>query len=292
MLAILLSFGSGFCQTVQGVYSKKALLAKRYNDWTVMLARFLYVIPVFVVYWFIAGMPTEIQNAKSFAIVIIALIFLEVISQWTYHQSIKRSPLSLVMPFQSITPIIILPIAYIFLGKAPSTLAMVGIFMSAAGLFFLHLETKEGVTAFQLSTLKDAGVWYMIATAVMWAGTTTLQKIGAENAGVSLFGLFYIGGVGLAMMGYHLVRKVPMTALFTRSEQRKLFPIGFWAGLSSLAQYLALTMINPAIFISLKRTANSLNLLWDKTFFSEHVSNWRITGNILTIGGAVFIVLF
>jgi drug/metabolite transporter (DMT)-like permease len=213
-------------------------------------------------------------------------------SQWTYHQSIKRSPLSLVIPFQSITPIIILPIAYVLLGKVPSTLAVVGIFTSTAGLFFLHLETKAGRTTFKLSVFKDIGVWYMIATAIMWAGTTTLQKIGAENAGVPLFGLFYIGGVGCIMIGFHLWQKIPMTALFTKTERRMLFPIGFWAGLSSLTQYLALTMVHPAIFIALKQTTNSLNLLWDKKFFGEQISFWRIAGNILTIGGAILIVLF
>jgi drug/metabolite transporter (DMT)-like permease len=292
MLITLLSLGSGFCQTIQSVYSKKALLTKHHNDWTVMLARFLYVLPIFIIFWFVVGMPTQIADTWSFVLVIVALVILEVASQWTYHQSIKRSPLSLVMPFQSITPIIILPFAYVLLGTVPSVLAIVGIFISTIGLFLLFLETKGAASVFRFSTLKDLGVWYMIATAIMWAGTTTLQKIGAENAGVSLFGLFYIGGVTCVMIGFHLTRKVPMTALCTKRDGGVLFLIGFWAGLSSLAQYIALTMTNPAVFIALKRTATSLNLLWDKKFFDERIDLWRVAGNILTISGAVLIVLF
>src|SRR3972149_1601198 len=68
------------------------------------------------------------------------------------------------------------------------------------------------------------------------------------------------GGVGCAMILFHLLRNVPMTALYAKEERRILLPIGFWAGISSLAQYLALTMIHPATFIALKRTANSFNL--------------------------------
>lgn len=291
MLWAVFSLGSGIFASLQGAYSKKGLISEQFHDWTIMLVRFIYVLPLFILFWVFEKMPRTITSPSLFALIILILIILEVASQWTFHQSIKISSLSLVMPFQNLTPLFIIPINFLIFHKLPSTMGFMGILISTMGLFLLFKKQPKLPQNKKGDNKKLGGVGLMIITSVLWALTTTLQKIGIQFAGVSLFGVLYIGGVVILMLIYHWVKRISLRSFFEMKNFHVFLPIGIFAGLSTLTQYLALPLANPAYVNALKRTGNVTNIFWDRSFFGESISIWYITGNILAILGAVLLVL-
>lgn len=293
MFGILLSFGSGLFTCLQAAYSKKALISQKFHDWTIMLVRFLYVLPLFIVIWLLEGVPHTIQNVPIFILIIVTLVTLEVVSQWTFHQSIKLAPLSEVMPFQTLTPIFIIPINFVLTHQGLSARGMIGVGINTLGLFFLYRvsKKKEVGTGLKMNGGREiGGIGLMIVTAILWSVTTTLQKIGAQYAGVALFGIFYIGGVTLIMLIYHLVKRVSLRAIWKKEVQKSFLPIGIFAGLATWAQYVALTLINPAYVSAIKRSANISTFWLDRNFFKEKIRPAIIFWNLVTIVGIIFIV--
>lgn len=258
-----------------------------------MLVRFLYVLPFFVAIWLLEKAPHNIQNVPIFFFIIATLVVLEVVSQWTFHQSIKLAPLSEVMPFQTLTPIFIVPINFLLTHQIPSLRGMIGIGVNTLSLFFLYRVSKKSDVSVGLKMnggREIGGIGLMIVTAILWSVTTTLQKIGVQYAGVALFGIFYIGGVTLVIYIYHCVKHIPLNSLWKKEMQRSFVPIGVFAGLATWAQFFALTLLNPAYVGAIKRSANIYTLWLDRSFFKEKIRPVVIFWNVVAIVGLICIV--
>lgn len=292
---IILSLLAGLMNVFQDSYSKKGLISNKYSDWTVMLARFLYVLPFFVAMWVVNGLTLEIRQPSRFTVILTVLVFLEVISQFCYHQAIKQGSLSLVKPFLSLTPMAILPVAYVLRGEIPTFWSSVGVILTCIGLWVLVAKPEPKEEKKEMRKAKKATnrpVVFITVTSLLWAFTTTLQKTGAELAGVPLFGFCYALGVVLVILLYHGLRKISIRQLFDWDEMKILFPIGLFAGLSSLFQFKALTLTNPAYPNAIKRIPNILHLMGDKKVFKDDRVNFqRVAGNFLSLAGTLLIIL-
>lgn len=291
MIWALLSLGSGVLASLQGAYSKKGLISGEFHDWTIMLVRFVYIFPIFVLFWIFEKMPLVVTEPLIFTMTIVALVVLEVVSQWTFHQSIKISALSLVLPFQNLTPIFIIPVNFFVFRELPSAIGFWGILISTAGLFLLF-KNKPAVSSHKnFCKKKLGGIGLMVVTSILWAFTTTLQKAGIQFAGVSLFGVVYIGGVVAVMLGYHLARRISLAGLLKVQNSHLFLSIGFLSGFSTLLQYWALSLTNPAYVNALKRTGTITGIFWDRAFFRESIKAWSLVGNALVIVGTVLLVV-
>lgn len=286
---ILLSLSSGFLATLQGVYSKKGLLSDRYNDWTVMLARFLYVVPFFFVVWILRGMPHTVSDAPRFLIIIASLVGLEVVSQWHYHQAIKRAPLSLLTPIQSLTPLLIIPTTLAIRGEMPSLSGLAAILLIVAGLAVAKFEKPEEKRTTDAYRDPVRGARHMVNASILWALAATLQKSGTEHTDIAFFGLCYIGTTALVMLARHIGKRIPLAEIIRPQEAKHLVPIGFFAGFSYAAQYWALTMTHPAYVNAMKRAALGSNVFLDRKFFGEKIGIQRVASNILTIIGVILL---
>jgi drug/metabolite transporter (DMT)-like permease len=163
------------------------------------------------------------------------LVLLEVVAQWFYHQAMKWGSLSLVKPFLSLTPITVLPTAYLLRGDVPSLESGLGVLMTCSGLWVLLSSRKQNAEkkVVEVNGPFIGPIACIIVTSLLWAVTTTLQKTGAQLAGVSFFGFCYTVGIVTLILAYHLVRGIPVKQIFQKDEMRILVPIGLFAGLSS-----------------------------------------------------------
>lgn len=291
MYWMILSLGSGVLTTLSAAYSKRVLSEGTFEDWNVILARFLYVLPLFVVIWALEGMSIHVKEPQLFGAELMLLVIVETISQYTYHQALKHSEFIVVMPFQSLTPLFVIPLVYMWFGELPSLFGVIGICMVLFGILCLQFRKNKNNIQLSSDILKQKGVQFMLCTAFLWSITTTLQKMAAQEGGVAFFGVCYTGGVVLTTLVWQTIRGIsPLPVLRFTGGPDILF-VGFLAGIGTFAQYTAITLAHPAYVNALRRVGLSSNLLIGKYFFQEHMDRWMLTGNILTVVGVVLIVL-
>lgn len=299
---LILTTVCGISSVFQDIFSKKSLISKRYSDWTIIFVRFLYVLPSLLVIWLFVGTSVKIAKPLHFFAVIFVLVSIEIAGQYLYHQSIKFGSLSLVKPFSSTTPVLIIPMAYLLRGELPNFYGMAGVLCIAASLAILIIEQakrRPNTQPKQDNTSNRTGILFMLGAAALWSITSTLQKTGPELleggtliARIIFFGFWYLGGVAAVLFVYHaLWIKIPMSDFFRKENRRFLIPIGIFASLSSVTQYWAMALTHPAYVNAMKRAFAALHLEFDRRFFQERISFWRIVGNGVNLVGILFLLL-
>lgn len=290
MLWILLTLGNGVAQTLANVFTKKAAISE--NDRGIIISRYAFGALIFLLLWIFQGASMGISNPALFIAVIAILVSAEILSQIFFLQALKRTAISILMPFESFTPLFMLPLGYLFLNELPSRWGFIGVVMIVVGILILSVENSGQKIKISADVLKDAGVRFMLCTVTFWAITSTLQKTGVKLAGVSFFGLCYIGGVFLVLFLYHLTRRDSIGHVFGLGKIVNDFTaIGFWSGVVYITQFIAVGLTHPAYVIALKRVTGPLYLFWDKKFFGEKIDVWRIAGNILAFAGAIVLII-
>jgi len=132
---------SAFSFATVDALSKKVL--QHADEWIVAWIRLLFACPVLIVLliFFIAIPSLD----KTFWITVLALIPLELTALVLYVRAIKASPLSLTIPFLSLTPVFLILTGWLMLGERIDAAGTTGIVLVVSGAYFLHIRSfREG----------------------------------------------------------------------------------------------------------------------------------------------------
>lgn len=295
MTGLLFALANPAVVSVQNVLAKIGLLRKDIDDWAVVFARLFYVVPVLLVYLYFTGMPVNIN--PWFWPTIVLMILLEVPSQWFYHQAIKSEQISLVIPLTALLPMLLFT-SFIFFGGW-SWLGVIGVLVITFGVYFLEAAkyvetTQKRLTLGNLidpikAIIKNKPSRYMLATVALWEITTPLQKVAVEQSNVAFMGVCYLSGCSIVVIIYRIITRQSVSRVIFPKGIIGLIPIGIFAGLGSIAQYTALSMLSPAYVIAFKDTILLWSVLWDKTIFHQSVSRVKMIAIIIVTIGTVMV---
>src|SRR3989338_6795227 len=132
MLWVLYSLLSAFSWATADVFTKKVFKA---DDYILMLARFLYASPFVLLLLFFIPIP---KLDISFWFVLSLTIPVEVLAWVFYIKAIRISPLSLVVPLLSLTPIFLIFTSFAILNELPGFIGFFGILLIVAGGFIFN----------------------------------------------------------------------------------------------------------------------------------------------------------
>ena len=109
-----------------------------------------------------------------------------------YIKSLQVSPLSLTLPFLSLTPVFLILISYLILGEKVSFRGGTGIILLAAGSYLLNLhEVRKGLFEPFRAVAREKGSVMMIGVAVIYSVTSSLGKMAIEHSSPLFFGVTY-----------------------------------------------------------------------------------------------------
>ena len=112
-----------------------------------------------------------------------------------YIKALRISPLSLTLPFLSLTPVVLVGVSYVMLGERVSLKGGVGICCLAAGGYLLHFHTLgKGILEPLRAITKEKGSVFMIITALIYSLTSTLGKMAIIHSSPLFFGLVFYSG--------------------------------------------------------------------------------------------------
>lgn len=221
------------------------------------------------------------------------------LSSVLYVQAVHLSPLSLTIPYLSLTPVITSGAASILLGEVPGVSGMFGIFLTAAGAWLLHLEPGLGVARLVTAPFREPGSWRMIVVALIWGTTGSLDKIAIAHGSEALLGFCLSAGSATLLLGLRVI--VPRLGEVVEEGPRVRAPSRAWgepllygaaivSAVAVLCQFWAYRELMVAYVETIKRAGGLLSALAGTVFFGETGSWFRLPAAALMVMGVILIV--
>lgn len=250
--------------------------------------RFLFAVPFLAGLLFFISIP---PLDASFWTAIAVMLPLEISALFIYVRAIKLSPLSLTLPFLSLTPVFLVVIGWLILGERVDFKGGTGIGLIVCGAYALHLHTfREGWFHPFRAIIHEAGSRLMILVAFLYSITSSLGKLAILHASPASFALIYVVVLAVALSPI-----VSWTARRQRIQITAHAPAFLGIGLLQAAMIffhaLALSQAHVAYMISAKRTSLLFGILYGHFLFQEDRLRQRLGAGVLMLAGVVLISL-
>lgn len=277
---------SAFSLATADALSKEKLKAA--DERVVAWVRLLFASP------FLIGLLTVVTIPPldlTFWGTILLLLPLELTALVLYIRAIKVSPLSLTIPFLSMTPVFIMLTGWLMLGEHVDATGAAGIGFIVIGAYLLHSHIlHEGWCAPLFAIQKEKGSRLMILVAFLYSITSNLGKVAILHSSPPAFSIIYI-----------LILTVAFApVVFWKSRQHlpqlraHLFPflaIGFFETIMILFHTMAIVLTEVAYMIAVKRTSLLFSMIYGHLFFREPHLRRRLFAGLLMMAGVALISL-
>jgi drug/metabolite transporter (DMT)-like permease len=284
---VLLSLICAFALASSDALTKKTLV--RSNEYLAAWFRLVFSLPLLLL--MCPVVPTPKLDSVFYRAFILSLP-LEVAAMILYVKALKISPLSLTLPFLSLTPVLLIVVSYLILGEKVSLQGSIGIVVLATGGYTLHLhEIKKGLWMPIVAIRREKGSLLMIAVAIIYSITATLGKMAIEHSSPLFFGITYFCAAAVLFapialwMGRHEMKQF----IFTGQYKRLFFP-GLFYSIMIVSHMTALNLTKVAYMISVKRISLVIGVLYGYFLFRETDIGERVFGALLMLTGFVLIV--
>lgn len=235
--------------------------------------------------------PFVFSKEKSFEphfLLIYALgIPLEILSAYLYMRAIELADVSLVLPFQALTPVLLPITSGLILGEKYPLEGILGIIMVSAGSVFM-LRTGKGRGA--KSKNPFVAVLLMVGSATIYSITSVFGRYMSQKLDPEFFGSTYMMTLTAGMTPLFL-RKYGAVGL--KEALFSVSPLRFFIGLSMggviLSHFFALSGLETAYMISLKRTSVLFSVLLGYLMLKEGSFKERMLGAVFMFVGVVVI---
>jgi drug/metabolite transporter (DMT)-like permease len=284
---ILLSLLSAFSLATSDALTKRAL--ETCNEYLVAWFRLLFSLPLLL--FFLTMFPRQNLDSEFFEAFIIALP-LEILSVILYIKALRLSPLSLTLPFLSLTPVFVIVVSYAMLGEKVSLQGMTGILFLAAGSYVLHLhDVQNGILNPIKAIVKEKGSVLMILVALIYSITSPLGKMAIQHSSPLFFGATYFIVLTICFAPVALFKgKGDLKKFMLHGQYKRLIFPGLFYSIMVVSHMVAISLAKVAYMISLKRTSILIGVAYGYFLFREKHIRERLAGAILMLLGFVMIV--
>ena len=284
---VFFSILTAFALATSDAFTKKALADT--NEYLVAFFRLLFSLPLLLCLLFFIPFPRiDAEFYRAFAI----SLPLEILAMILYIKSLQVSPLSLTLPFLSLTPVFLILISYLILGEKVSFRGGTGIILLAAGSYLLNLhEVKKGLFAPFRAVARERGSVMMIGVAVIYSVTSSLGKMAIEHSSPLFFGVTYFVAMTIFLAPIALFMGRGDLRKFAGEKQYKalLLP-GLFYSIMIASHMTAISLTKVAYMISLKRTSIIMGVIYGYFLFKEKNIRERLAGAVIMFIGFVMIV--
>lgn len=279
VLAIL----TGLFFGLQGTYGKS--LGKESSPAILTWATFAFALPFVLLLVAYRGIPPIDWPDFLWSTTVSFLV--NVVAWNLFFRALSLSPLFLTMPFTSLTPLFLVPVAFVILGELPGVQGLVGIMLIITGAYGLHFESGGPLRPFQ-SLFREKGTRYMFIVAVIWAISATVEKVAILSSSPEFYGLVIHVLLAAAYSPY-VCQQGRLRVL--RTHTPKLLVLGLISAAVVICQFTALKYLYVSYVIAFKRAGVMVSVLLGYLLFGEKRIAKNLTLTVVMILGAAFLIL-
>jgi len=285
MLWLLFALGSAICVGITSVVAKSVL--KKNDAYLVAFGQFLFAAPFLFPILLYSGIP---ELTSAFWTAMIFLAPLEVAAIILFMKSISASPVSLSMPFLAFTPAFMLLTGFLILGELPGLYGILGILLIVTGAYILNIKNKrQGLFAPFKAILDEKGSVLMLIVAVIYSITSVLGKKAIINSSPLFFSGFYVPFIALMLFPIAFKKSNNIKQIFKKPGA--LIMLGVLTGLTSIFDFIGISMIDAAYLISVKRVGILVSTILTYFVFKEdHIREHLIGAGLMVVGVAVIFI--
>ncbi|NOZ24547.1 MAG: EamA family transporter [Nitrospirae bacterium] len=282
---ILLSLVSAFSLATSDALTKKALRPD--TEYLVAWLRLVFSLPPLLIILLLVPVP---ELDKTFFLAFSLALPLEILALTLYIKALRASPLTLTLPFLSLTPVFLMAFSRVILGERVSVWGAAGIILIAAGGYSLNLgAARQGLLAPLRAIASERGSVYMIIVALIYSMTSSLGKLAIEHSSPLFFGASYFMVVTLCFTPLVCINVGSWSRLTVRELRSAVLPGLFYSAMI-VSHMLAISIANVAYMIAIKRSSLLVGSIYGVVFFREGDFRQRLGGAALMFAGFVLIV--
>jgi uncharacterized membrane protein len=203
---------------------------------------------------------------------------------------LQKEPVTTSIPYQSLTPLFMIPFAIIILHQAPTSISLIGIILACIGAFVLNAKQGGSPMVAIRSFLTNKAAIIMTTVAAAFGLTTVLDRVAIESADALLYSL-YFSIISSTIMGVYVLRKPwrdilaygikPATVI-----QGTLWILGFYAQMAAVS--LANNVSSGVTYVKMLTLFSVLlTVVGGGSFFKEQKILKSAIASALMIAGAV-----
>ncbi|MEZ0343883.1 MAG: DMT family transporter [Caldimicrobium sp.] len=292
MLWILFAILAGFFVALSDALNKKYLSIEGFVKMTVArtLGTFPFLFPIFL--YLLLKKSAYLYFTSDFLVTTLILLSLEITATLFYMKGIEVSPLSASLPFLSFTPVFIIFTGFLILGERVSLTGATGILLIVFGAYLIHLpRINRGLLAPFKGIWEERGGFFLLITAFIYGITSVLGKRGLLLSDPLFFAAFYFSLLSLVTpLLLKVLYKVEILS-FVKKNLKGVFLVGGTQALMCFCHMLALSLVETAYMIALKRTSILFAVLLGWYFFKERYIGLRLSAALLMFLGILIIAL-
>ncbi|MCP4264439.1 MAG: DMT family transporter [Candidatus Brocadiaceae bacterium] len=217
---------------------------------------------------------------------------LDIIAVLLYMKAIKVSPLSLTLPFLSLTPIFLIGTSYIILGEKPDKSGFFGVILVVIGAYLLNVHTiSRGFFEPFRAIAKEKGSVLMIIVAFVFSVGACLGKIAVQHSDPIFFSVTYALLLSLILF---LIISVKTRHFFSKAIARPVpfLLIGLLMAIMMITHLKAVSLIEVSYMISVKRLSILFGVIYGVILFKETNIKERFLGASVMVSGIILISVF
>jgi drug/metabolite transporter (DMT)-like permease len=287
-LWIMLALTAAFTGGTSDALTKKAL--QLHDVYTIAWLRQLIVILLLSPCLIFIPIPS--LHADFYKAFFSALPF-EVLAYIFYMKAIKISPLSLTVPFLSLTPVCLIVLPYIMHGELVSLWGSIGILVVAVGSYTLNLkEVGKGFLEPIRAIRKEIGSVFMIITAILYGFTNIFGKQAINHSSALFYGITYniIFFFVLSPVIFKIGR-INLSGKIFKEALRISIPPGVFAAVTVFFYNTAISLTNVAYAVAVGRLSLLIGVIYGHFLFKETGFRERLVGTTLMLIGFIIIVM-
>ncbi len=207
--------------------------------------------------------------------------------------AVNLSPLSLTMPFLSFTPAFVILTGNLLLGENVNNAGLAGIGLVVAGSYVINLNTfrKNDLMAPFKAIARERGSRLMLAAAVLYGICSVLGKKMVVLSEPMFSGVVFFASFALFVLAVlRLGGRIRISILLQRPKAGLL--LGCVALSHTLLHMWAVSLVQTAYMISVKRLSGLFSVGFGALFFQEENIPQRLAGATVMFAGAVVISLW
>ena len=282
---------TGVALAFSGLDVTRKLLAERVSPLPLMVLLSLGSLPIFLIW---AAREGDWGASGAYVLPGTASVLLNIGANLAFLQAVRVSPLSLTIPYLSLTPVFATLLSIPILGERPSPVQLLGIVLVVAGAFWLQAPSgdRSSLRAVWTALAQERGSLLMILTALFWSLAAPLDKL-AINASSPLFhAVVLTGGVGVCGIGIMAARSELGGLRIERPAYRLVALSIALTAVGLILNLFALQIVWVGFVETLKRALGAtLALVWGRYLFRESLTLNKIVA-VALMGAGVGLILW
>lgn len=289
---ILFSLLGALGQALGTTYKKKSLTIPGLNN-TLGLVAYAVAGTCLFLLWGLSRSFAFPIISQVFVLAAFITILLNVVASWCMYRVLDVSDISKLLPFMSLTALLMVPIEYFLRGVFPNGMQILGMILVVLGGIIFAGKGRPS-----LSTIRAAK--YFGVTLLCYSITSPYMAVMQEESREPLFSgaVMHLGmAIGFIPLVIWSKEKNMVLTLHASGNWGKVFRTMCIAGLivaflENGPIFMALETANASEVFALKRTMPIFALLLGNHFFNEKVLKKHVFAAVLMVIGSMAVVWF